>query len=504
MRKHLQVTAAFVLIGALVLTLVNLNREGNTVKAPMVLAEYYNQELTWQDCYEDFQCTTLDVPIDYSDLTVGTFEISVLRYLALDQANRIGSLVVNPGGPGSSGVNYAYNAEYLFSPDITDRYDIVGFDPRGVGESAPIRCFTDSEIDANYAADGKPDSAAELNEAIAETKKYAEKCLKQNDHLTSFSTANAARDMDVLREALGDEKLNYMGKSYGTFMGSLYAQLFPDKIGRVVLDGAVDPTVSQYGQVLAQAASFDDALTAFLKECSKAKNCSLPTDVNQARKAIIALLDATAKKPIPLKNPDGDERQVTESLLILGMASAFYNSEEGWPVLRTAFREIKTGYGDEILKLADQYSGRLKDGSYRSNEFDSGAIIDCLDFRDTRNLTEISADAKKIAERAPIFGPYLAYAGLTCKYLPATTPVAITSISVEAPILIIGTTRDPATPYAWAVGLQKIIANSQLLTLVGDGHTGHNRGSACIDDAVDAYYLNGVLPAQNLRCIATS
>ena len=504
MRKHLQVTVAFVLIGALVLTLVNLNRESNTVKAPMVLAEYYNQELTWQDCYEDFQCTTLDVPIDYSDLTVGTFEISVLRYLALDQANRIGSLVVNPGGPGSSGVNYAYNAEYLFSPDITDRYDIVGFDPRGVGESAPIRCFTDSEIDANYAADGKPDSAAELNEAIAETKKYAEKCLKQNDHLTSFSTANAARDMDVLREALGDEKLNYMGKSYGTFMGSLYAQLFPDKIGRVVLDGAVDPTVSQYGQVLAQAASFDDALTAFLKECSKAKNCSLPTDVNQARKAIIALLDATAKKPIPLKNPDGDERQVTESLLILGMASAFYNSEEGWPVLRTAFREIKAGYGDEILKLADQYSGRQKDGSYRSNEFDSGAIIDCLDFTDTRTLTEISADAKKIAERAPIFGPYLAYAGLTCKYLPATTPVAITSISVEAPILIIGTTRDPATPYAWAVGLQKIIANSQLLTLVGDGHTGHNRGSACIDNAVDNYYLKGVLPAQNLRCIATS
>ncbi len=504
MRKHLQVTAAFVVIGALVLTLVNLTRESSSVKSPMALADYYSQELAWQDCYEDFQCTTLDVPVDYSDLTIGTFEISVLRFLAADQKNRIGSLVVNPGGPGSSGVNYAYNAEYLFSPDITDRYDIVGFDPRGVGESAPIRCFTDSEIDENYAADGKPDGAAELADAIKETKEYVEKCLDQNDYLTSFSTANAARDMDVLRAALGDEKLNYMGKSYGTFMGSLYAQLFPEKIGRVVLDGAVDPTISQYDQVLTQAVSFDNALTNFLQECEKNKNCSLPSDVDQARKAIISLLEVTAKKPIPLKNPDGDKRQVTETLLILGMAEAFYDSEEGWPILRKALGEIKSGYGDEMIKLADKYSGRQRDGSYRSNEFDSGSIIDCLDFSDTRTVEDITKDSKEISKLAPVFGPYLGYAGLTCKYLPPTTPVSITLISVEAPILIIGTTRDPATPYAWAVALQKIIANSQLMTLVGDGHTGHNRGSACIDNAVDDFYLKGVLPAKNLRCIATS
>jgi pimeloyl-ACP methyl ester carboxylesterase len=504
MRKNLQVTAALVLIGALVLTLVNLTRESNTVKAPMAISDYYSQELAWQDCYEDFQCTTLDVPVDYSDLTVGTFEISVLRYLAADQENRIGSLVVNPGGPGASGVNYAYNAEYLFSPDITDRYDIVGFDPRGVAESAPIRCMSDSEIDENYAADGKPDNAAELREAITETKKYVQKCIEQNDHLTSFSTANAARDMDVLRAALGDEKLNYMGKSYGTFMGALYAQLFPDKIGRVVLDGAVDPTISQYGQVLTQAVSFDNALTNFLRECSENRNCSLPNEVDQARTSIISLLAKTAKRPLPLKNPDGDKRQLTETLLVLGMAEAFYDSEEGWPALRKAFSEIKLGYGDEMMKLADQYSGRQKDGSYRSNEFDSGSIIDCLDFSDTRTVDEITIDAKKISKLAPVFGPYLGYAGLTCKYLPATKPLTITSIATKAPILIIGTTRDPATPYAWAIGLQKIIANSQLLTLVGDGHTGHNRGSACIDNAVDDYYLKGVLPAKNLRCIATS
>jgi pimeloyl-ACP methyl ester carboxylesterase len=504
MRKHLQVTAAFVIIGALVLTLINFSRDSNGVKAPMALSDYYNQELAWEDCYEDFQCSILDVPIDYSDLTVGTFEISVLRYLAADQKNRIGSLIINPGGPGSSGVNYAYNAEYIFSPDITDRYDIVGFDPRGVAESAPIRCFSDSEIDANYAADGKPDNAAELAEAINETKKYAEKCLDQNEYLTAYGTANAARDMDVLREALGDTKLNYMGKSYGTFMGTLYAQLFPDKIGRVVLDGAVDPSISQYEQILTQAESFDNSLTDFLKECSKNMNCSLPTDVDEARKSIITLLATVAKKPIPQRDSGDDKRELTETLLTLGMAAAFYNNEEGWPKLRTAFREIKLGYSDEFIKLADQYSGRLKDGTYRSNEFDSGAIIDCLDFADDRTVADITNDAKKISQLASVFGPYLGYSGLTCQYLPKTKPVAITSITTNAPIMIIGTTRDPATPYQWAIGLQKVITNSQLLTLVGDGHTGHNRGSACIDNAVDNFYLKGVLPPKNKRCIATS
>jgi hypothetical protein len=157
-----------------------------------------------------------------------------------------------------------------------------------------------------------------------------------------------------------------------------------------------------------------------------------------------------------------------------------------------------------MIALADQYSGRQKDGTYRSNEFDSGSIIDCLDFADTRTVDEITKDATEIAKLAPVFGPYLGYAGLTCQYLPPTKPVTITAIATTSPILIIGTTRDPATPYTWAVGLQKIIVNSQLLTLVGDGHTGHNRGSACIDNAVDDFYLKGVMPAKNLRCIATS
>ena len=204
----------------------------STVNEPLSdLAEYENQKLDWATCYDDFECTDLLVPIDYADLTVGTFEISVLRYKAQDQKNRIGSLIVNPGGPGGSGVDYAYNAEFIFDPDVLDRFDIVGFDPRGVDRSEPIKCLNDAETDASYAADAKPDNEAELAKAMADAKDFIDKCQSANKYLNHYSTAEAARDMDILRAALGDEKLNYLGKSYGTYLGTLYAQFFPDKVG---------------------------------------------------------------------------------------------------------------------------------------------------------------------------------------------------------------------------------------------------------------------------------
>ena len=180
------------------------------------LATYENQQLDWSTCYDDFECADLLVPIDYADLEVGSFKIALLRYKAQDQINRIGSLIVNPGGPGGSGVDYAYNAEYIFDPDVLDRFDIVGFDPRGVNRSAPIKCLTDEETDAAYAADAKPDNDIELAAAIADAKEFIDKCESANKYLNHYTTAEAARDMDILRAALGDEKLNYLGKSYGT------------------------------------------------------------------------------------------------------------------------------------------------------------------------------------------------------------------------------------------------------------------------------------------------
>jgi pimeloyl-ACP methyl ester carboxylesterase len=471
------------------------------------LAAYENQKLDWATCYEDFECTDLRVPIDYADLTVGTFKIAVLRYKAQDPKNRIGSLIVNPGGPGGSGVDYAYNAEYVFDPDVLDRYDIVGFDPRGVNRSAPIECLTDEETDANYASDAKPDTEAELEQALADSKDFIDKCESANEYLTHYSTAAAARDMDILRAALGDKKLNFFGKSYGTYLGTLYAQFFPDKVGRMILDGALDPNISILEQNISQAKGFDDALDAFLSDCAKQDDCPLPKNKQEATLKIIALFETAALNPLPRKTKvENDERTATESLIVLGTASALYDDVDGWPKLRTAFLEGQQGYGDTFLDLADQYSGRSSDGSYMSNELDSGAIIDCLDWPDTRSVEKTKADAKRFTDAAPVFGPYLAYTNISCKYLTPPTKDKLTRTTNKitaiktAPVIVIGTTRDPATPYEWSVGLHEIFKNSKLISLDADGHTGQGRGSACVDEAVDAYMLKGLTPSKNLFC----
>jgi len=471
------------------------------------LAKYENQNLAWATCYESFECTDLLVPVDYADLTVGTFKIAVLRYKAQDQAKRIGSLIVNPGGPGGSGVDYAYNAEYVFDPDVLDRYDIVGFDPRGVNRSAPIECLTDEETDANYASDAKPDTQEELDKAIADSKDFINKCQDANEFLNHYSTAEAARDMDILRSALGDKKLNFFGKSYGTYLGTLYAQFFPDKVGRMVLDGALDPNISVLDQNISQAVGFDKALDAFLADCAKQDDCPLPKNKQEATAKIIALLTSSAITPLPRKTKvENDERTATESLIVLGTASALYDDVDGWPKLRTAFLEGQQGYGDTFLDLADQYSGRSSDGTYMSNELDSGAIIDCLDWPDTRSVEKTKSDAKRFTDAAPVFGPYLAYTNISCKYLTLPTKDKltrstnkITSIKT-APVIVIGTTRDPATPYEWSVGLHKIFKASKLISLDADGHTGQGRGSACVDDVVDIYLLQGKTPKKNLNC----
>lgn len=497
MSNRLRAIGILAIIGALVLSLIAYTST-NDAKYNN-LNDYYHQNLDWSICYDNFECAELDVPIDYNAINTGTFQISVLRYAAQERKTRIGSLIINPGGPGASGVDYAYNAEYIFDPELTDRYDIVGFDPRGVARSQPIRCLTDEEVDANYAEDGKPDNDAEFQDTLKVSKEFIDKCVAKNEYLTSFSTANAARDMDILREALGDRKLNYMGKSYGTYLGALYAYLFPNKIGRVILDGAVDPTISNYEQIKTQAIGFDRALTAFLKDCSQSINCPLPRNVNQARAKLLEIYDAAAKKPLPVKNKN-EKRTVSETLLVLGTASALYDSYEGWPELRRAISEALKGYGDTFLELADIYTGRQEDGAYPNNEFDSGAIIDCLDFPESRSINQIRRDGEKIALEAPVFGPYISLSGLTCKYLTSPTPTIIERTNTNATIVIIGTTGDPATPYAWAKGLGRLLTNSQLLTYVGDGHTGQGRGNACIDDAVNNFYLTGTLPAKNLRC----
>jgi pimeloyl-ACP methyl ester carboxylesterase len=453
---------------------------------PKTLKSYYAQEIDWKSCYQDFRCPTLAVPIDYKKLSAGTFEIALLKYEART-SKKLGSLIVNPGGPGGSGVDYAYAAEYIFSPAILDRYDIVGFDPRGVSRSAPIRCLTDKELDANNNSDSEPDNEAEFQQILQDTKKYVEKCKDKNKYLTSYSTANVARDLDILREAVGDKQLNYMGKSYGTYLGTLYAQFFPKKVGRVDLDGAVDPSISNFQQTLTQAIGFDQAFTSFAADCIERKNCTLTKNKNAALIEIQKLFSNTADKAFPTKNQSG--RTLSESMMVLGTASAMYDSQTGWPKLRRAIAEAQEGYGDIFLELADEYTGRQNDGSYPNNEFDSGAVIDCLYFNEPRTVGQIRSDAEAFAAKAPLLGPYLAYSGVTCKFLNQDSEVGIEPISTANPVIVIGTTGDPATPYVWAQALSKFLTNSRLNSLTGERHTGQGQGNACTDDQIDDFYI---------------
>ena len=462
------------------------------------LSQYETQELNWRDCYGNYQCATLLVPINYSDLTVGAFSLALLRYQALDRDRRIGSLIVNPGGPGSSGVDYAYSAEYIVSPEILERFDIVGFDPRGVGESSAIECLSDAETDASFAADPKPDDEAEFALFISDARDYFAKCAEKTEHLRNYSTLNSARDLDVLRAVLGDEKLNFLGKSYGSYLGTLYAKLFPENVGRLVLDGAVDPNSNNRETALGQAIGFEAALNAFINDCLKRSTCALNGDLQSARNQVLELLKQTSITP--LKSKSG--REVTEGLVLLGIASALYDSGSDWPVLRDAFKEATLGSGESFLTLADQYAGRQENGSYPSNENDALQVISCLDQNNLETVSVFKGDAAELSEKAPIFGPYLAYAGLACRYFPKLSTVEqikIKSLKTK-PILVIGTTRDPATPYKWAQSLAKVLDGSILITLDGDGHTGHGRGSICVDSAVDRYLLTGITPKSELFC----
>jgi pimeloyl-ACP methyl ester carboxylesterase len=304
--------------------------------------------------------------------------------------------------------------------------------------------------------------------------------------------------MDILREALGDKQLNYMGKSYGTYLGTLYAHFFPEKVGRIVLDGAVDPTISNFQQTLTQAIGFDQAFSSFAKDCATKKNCPLTKDKDAAITEMQKLFAQAAKNPLPTKS---SKRTLSETMMVLGTASAMYDSATGWPKLRQAIAQTQNGYGDKFLELADEYTGRQTDGSYSNNEFDSGAVIDCLDVEEPRTVAQIRSDTNTFAEQAPLFGPYLAYGGLTCKYFGQSQEVTVSPTKTTNPIVVIGTTGDPATPYEWAQGLNKLLTNSVLVSLTGEGHTGQGQGNSCIDDQIDDFYIYNLQP-KKLKCEA--
>jgi pimeloyl-ACP methyl ester carboxylesterase len=471
------------------------------VAAPSTLARYYAQKLHWTACDDGFQCARLLVPFDYSRPGWKRFSLPVIKLPAADPRQRIGSLVVNPGGPGGSGVQYAQSARSVIAPAILDRFDIVGFDPRGVGGSEPaVHCMTGPQLDKYYATDDTPDNATQLAHVVAESELFAHECAAKAGPLLPYvGTQNAARDLDVLRAALGDAKLTYLGKSYGTYLGAWYAQLFPRHVRALVLDGALNPDAPATEINLVQAEGFEVALHSFAANCMDSSGCPLGRgrDVAAGIAKIQGLLNrATAT---PLANDLGDGRPADGALLLEGIAAALY-SRSYWPTLRTALADAFGGDGTLLLQLADALLERGSSGAY-TNLADSNMAINCLDRPWPRTLATWRAAASAAAKAAPQFGAAIMWGSLPCAYWPVpSNPVPHITGAGAPPILVVGTTRDPATPYRWAQALAGELKSGVLLGWNGDGHTAYMMGSSCVDDYVNRYLISGAAPRSGTVC----
>lgn len=463
---------------------------------PGPLAAFYGQRLRWSSCRGGFECARLEVPLDYRAPRGRTIRIALVRLPSGD--DRRGSLVLNPGGPGASGIDYARAADIVVSRDVRDRYDIVGFDPRGVRRSAPVDCLTDTQLDGFLAADGSPDSVSEEEELDRESRALGQGCAERRPALARhIGTRDVARDLDVLRSALGDRRLNYLGKSYGTYLGLTYAELFPRRVGRLVLDGPLDPASTSLEVSKGQAGGFQRAFRAFLADCVKRSSCPFSGSVDEAESQAGSLLEKVDAQP--LRGETG--RPVTQALAVIGVAAALYD-EGSWGLLRRAFSEAQDGDGATFLALADYYSDRGPNGRFTTNSVEALYAVNCLDRPEESDLAAFRAAAVDMAQVSPVFGAFLAWGALPCAtwpYAPQGTPRPIAAKGA-APILVVGTTRDPATPYEWAVAAAGQLAAGRLLTFEGDGHTAYRRGSSCIDREVDRYLLAGKLPAEGARC----
>jgi len=467
------------------------------------LGAYYEQRLQWVDCESasgapGFECARLSVPVNYAEPAGSNTYLQLTRLPASGPGERLGSLIVNPGGPGASGVEYAGYATAVISEPVRDRYDIVGFDPRGVASSDPVRCLTDQQTDAFLAADASPDTSAERQRLIQLSRQLAQRCEQRNPQLIAhMSTVDVARDMDVLRAVLGDEQLNYLGKSYGTFLGAVYADLFPHRVGRLVLDGALDPRSTTEQVNLGQAAGFELALGAFLQDCLGAATCPLVGDQRQARAQLDTLLAEIDAQPLPTGTP----RPLTEALAVLGIVFALYD-EGFWPQLRSALASGLTGDGAPLLGLADAYAERLPSGHYRTNANDAIYAVNCLDRPAPDGPAEIDASLPQFDAASSLFGEYIAWSSLPCAYWPIPPRWQPRPVQAQEanPILVVGTVRDPATPYEWAQSLADQLTSGVLLTYDGDGHTAYRRGSGCIDAAVDTFLVEGQPPDDGTTC----
>lgn len=460
------------------------------------LQRFYQQDVSWTSCGSGDECASIWVPMSYQHPDGKAITIKAKRQPAGKPSKRIGSLFINPGGPGGSGIDYLDNVG--FPPQITNVYDVVGFDPRGVGQSTPIDCVSDDFLDTYLASDPSPDNKAEINRMEQLWRHFTKGCVKRSGKLLSHvSTVEAARDMDILRAVVGDKKFHYFGASYGTYLGATYAALFPEKVGRMVLDGAVNPLEKPRKTEIKQAAGFETALTAYIKNCISEGDCPLGNSVKAAKDRLQKLFRQVDQDPLPTSSG----RKLTEGLAFLGVIVPLYN-RQSWRYETLALKEALNGSGNLLLRFADLYASRGQDGHYTDNSMEVQSAVNCLDKPQHASIQDIKQGKQDFLQASPTFGPAAMWWPYACSHWPVSSSIPQPDYSAKgaAPIVVIGTTRDPATPYEQAVKLANILDSGVLLSRDGDGHTAYNSGNACIDDAVNTYLVTGNPPKDGTMC----
>ncbi|MFF8402328.1 alpha/beta hydrolase [Streptomyces sp. NPDC014846] len=476
------------------------------------------QELDWQDCPAPseaegggsapsplpngtaWQCATMKAPLDWAKPKGDTIDLALIRAKASGPADkRIGSLVFNFGGPGGSGVSTlpAFGEDYAA---LRTRYDLVSFDPRGVGRSAPVKCESDAQLDAFFQQDATPDDSAERTDLVNRTKQFNAACENNSRKvLPHVRTTDAARDMDLMRQVLGDDKLHYFGISYGTELGGVYAHLFPKHVGRAVFDGVVDPTQNPEQSALGQTRGFQLALDNFAEDCtSKTTECPIGDTPQEVKDRIAKLLADLEKKPIPGILP----RQLTQTAATNGIAQSLY-SKDFWEYLTEGLQEAYDGDGKILMLLSDSMNGRSENGEY-SNITAANIAINCADDKPRYTPDFVQRRVPEFRAASPLFGDYLAWGMLSCTdwAVPGAADHPDVSAPGSAPILVVGNTGDPATPYEGARKMVDALGKGVgvQLTYKGQGHGAYDSKNKCVQSAVNGYLLDGKLPKAGAVC----
>jgi pimeloyl-ACP methyl ester carboxylesterase len=472
---------------------------GATTPPSPELARFYEQGVEWSFCEETgaSECATVTVPLDYRKPGGRTIELALLKDPAAEPDQRLGSLLVNPGGPGAPGTDFAAQAALVFNDPILDRYDVVGFDPRGTGDSSAVDCLSDEELDQYIAEDPSPDTAAEESTYLDWVDRFGAGCAEKSGAVAAHvSTVEAARDMDIIRAALGESRMDYYGASYGTKLGSTYAELFPAEVGRFVLDGGVDPTVDSRSLGLQQAGGFETALHAYVENCLEtADSCFLGDTVDEGLTTIRDLLAQIDAEPLP-----AGDRELTVGNAFYGIAATLYNRDY-WVLLSQGLKSARDGDGYTLLLLSDAYTARSDDG-YTTNMMEALPAINCLDDPYAITPAQVPAAVTEFEEASPTFGDVFGWGLLGCSGFHDRASEKAPAIRAEgaAPIVVVGTTRDPATPMVWSEHLADALESGVLIRREGDGHTGYNKGNDCVDQAVEGYLVDGTVPDNGLTC----